>query len=82
MAKKLNNIYLEENEELETHTILVDGDESFIKRNKARNEKEPNKVWAFFRPIVIFVAAMAIVILGGYYVYNAFTGAFLAPVDE
>ncbi len=81
MAKKLNSIYLEENEDLETHTILVDGDEDFIKRKKGRWGKEPNKVWAFFRPIVVFVASASIVAAGCYYIYQNVREKYFDPVD-
>ncbi len=77
MAKKLNNVYLEENEELETHKILMDGK----KPHKKKPAKKGGIVWAIFRPVVIFAASLFIV---GVLIYNAYyyvVGNYLEPVD-
>ncbi len=78
MAKKLNNIYLKENQELETHKILVEGKKS----HKGKTQKSGNAVWAFFRPIVIFVISLAVVAIGVHYTCGYVQKNYFEPVDS
>lgn len=75
MAKKLNDIYLKENKELETHKILVDSEKP------PKKKKGPSSVWAKLRPLVAVVISLAIV--GGivYGVINYVKGHYFDPVD-
>ncbi|MEA5004423.1 MAG: endolytic transglycosylase MltG [Christensenella sp.] len=75
MAKKLNDIYLKENKELETHKILVDSEKP------PKKKKGSSSVWAKLRPLVAVVVSLAIV--GGivYGVINYVKGHYFDPVD-
>jgi len=76
LAKKLNDIYLKENKELETHKILVDSEKPPKKKKKG-----PSSVWNKLRPVVAVVVSLAIV--GGivYGVVDYVKGHYFDPVD-
>ncbi len=75
MAKKLNDIYLKENKELETHKILVDSEKP------PKKKTNPSSTWNKLRPVVAVLISLAIV---GGIVYGVFTyvkGHYFDPVD-
>ncbi|MEG1656101.1 MAG: endolytic transglycosylase MltG [Christensenellaceae bacterium] len=72
MAKKLNNIYLEENEELETHKILVDA---------KKPKKQKNETWLKWRGFAIFAVSLVIVLCIVFGSFNYVKTNYFDPVD-
>lgn len=74
MAKKLNDIYLKENKELETHKILVDSE-------KPKKKKPKSSAWAKLRPVVMVVISLALVGCIVFGVFSYVKGHYFDPVD-
>lgn len=49
---------------------------------KKRDSREPNKLWAFFRPITIFLISTVLVVSVFAYAINSALYMFLGPVDK
>lgn len=82
MAKKLTNIYMNQKDEPGGRPILMDTEEA------PREKVQPPKVrpsgrgtWGFFRPIVITVISLVLVVGLIAYGYDYLTNKYFAPVD-
>ena len=81
MAKKLNsNIYLNQKDEPQGRKILMDTQEQ-PKPKLEPPKKQAISIWGFFRPIVISVISLVLVVVTIFYGYNYLKEKYFMPVD-
>lgn len=83
MAKKLNNIYIKPKDEPGGRKILMDTEEqpSPKPQKPPKEKKQSGGKWGVFRPVVISVISLVLVVGVVIYGYNYFTEKYFAPVD-
>ncbi len=86
MAKKLTNVYMNPKEEQGGRRILMETEETpktkQPKPAKSTKQDHGHGGWRFFRPIVITVVSLVLVVGMVAYGYNYLMGKYFAPVDE
>ncbi len=76
LKKQKNNVYLNENEELETHKILLDGKA----KRQTRGDKR-NSVWGWLRPVLMVAMSIILVVVLVNFAYSSVKGKYLDPVE-
>ncbi len=77
MAKRIDKVYLNENNDIDTQNILIEG------REKKDTAKKVGKgIWTVLRPITIFGVSLIVVIFGVKFAYDKVVTNFFAPVDS
>lgn len=92
MAKKLNvdnNVYLKNDSEDDYGSIIIEKKEPPKDRGPLKSSTDKKKkaksigktIWAFLRPVVMVVIALAVVGGVAYYIYGSITDKYFSPID-